>query len=148
MSEEIYNTTERVILISILYGFSFAACLIYFCCKVDSKITSPITFLVCLLYASTFVFLNLIASIDWYYNNIQGFEKLMKFILNFYQIFSYIDKAFGFFIINLLDIWICYLESGYYSKFKKLFDYYIRKYNGFKKKALAKNLFLFLLKFL
>ena len=104
MSEEIYNSTERVALILIFCLFSFLASLFYFLFKVGTKSTSSITFIVCLIYASSFAFLNLIAAVDWNYNNRQGFDKLMKFIYDFYDIFSYIDKFCGFFIINLFDI--------------------------------------------
>ncbi len=104
MSEEIYNSTERVALILILYLFSFLASLFYFLFKVGSKSTSSIAFLVCLIYASSFVFLNLIAAVDFNYNNRKGFDKLMKFIYDFMKFFHILIN----FVVSLSLIYFTY----------------------------------------
>ena len=131
MSEgEVYNLGERIIIISVLYAISFIISLIYLCCRVDRQETSCIIFILCLIYISLFVFLNIIAVLDLIFNNEKGFEKLLKIITKFYKIFTIVDIVLRFFIFTIM---IYYLESGYYSVCKKLFDFFIRNYYKIKK---------------
>lgn len=126
---EVYNLKERAIIISVIYGCSLIIALLYLCCSVDLKRTSCILFILALIYASLFIFLNIIATFDLIYNNQEGFEKLFKFIKKFYWIFNKVDLFLGFIIFTEL---IFYLESGQYS-WKKLLDYIFRNYNKIKK---------------
>ena len=70
-----------------------------------------------------FVYLNIMAIFDLFFNNRHGFKKLFKFLKKFYVGFTWVDKALGFVLLSIL---IYYLESGYYSKYKKLTDGIIR----------------------
>ena len=100
------------------------------CCRVDRQETSCIIFILCLIYISLFVFLNIIAVLDLIFNNEKGFEKLLKIITKFYKIFTIVDKALRFFIFTIM---IYYLESGYYSKCKRLLDFFFFFYYKIKK---------------
>ena len=67
-------------------------------------------------------------------NNEEGFEKLFKFIKNFYKVFTWIDKVFGLqiliFSLGVFDFYVYIRESGYHSKCKRFFDIIIRPFNG------------------
>ena len=130
MTEEIYSLAERWLIVSIIYVISLIICIIYSCCRVDRNQISCVIFILSIIYASLFVFLNVIVIVDLLFNNEEGFEKLIKIITNFYIIFNYVDKIFGYFLFTGL---IYYLESGHYSKIKKLLDYFIRTYLNIKK---------------
>ena len=129
---EVYSLGERLVIISVLYICSLIISLIYLCYRVDKKEISCIIFFLCLIYFSFFVFLNLIAVVDLIFTNEKGFDKLYKFIIKFYLVFTIVDKALGFVLFNIL---IYYLESGYNSICKKLSDIAIRKFYSFKKKS-------------
>ena len=112
--------------------------IVYLCIRVDFRKTSIIIFILCIVYASLFVFLNIIAVFDLFFNSQEAFEKLMNFLSKFYYIFSKIDKALGFYLFNLI---IYYLESGYDSKLKKLlWDMIIRKYRYYMKKSICEKI--------
>ncbi len=131
---EIYSSTERLIIILVIYACSLAISLIYLCPRVDFKKASLIIIVLCVLYASLFVFLNVIAVFDLFVGGLEGFNELMKIIGYFYLVFTIVDKALGFVLFNVL---IYYLESGHYSIYKKLLDYFIRTYNGIKKMGIC-----------
>ena len=59
------------------------------------------------------------AIFDLFFNNREDFDDLFNFLRKFYLGFTIADKAFGFFLFNIL---INYLESGYYSKLNKFID--------------------------
>ena len=128
--EEIFSLGKRWILISVIYGVSLTTSIIYLCCRVDRKQTSYIIFVLCIIYTSLFVFLNIIAVLDLFFNSKKGFGTLIEIISKFYTIFDYVDKILGFVIFTWL---IFYLESGHYSKIKRLLDYPIRIYQNIKK---------------
>ena len=124
---EFYTYGERAIIFSIVFAFCFITSLIFLIRRSDFKIISFIIFAFCLIYSSFFLFLNMISMYDVNYGNTPGFEKFSKTISIFYFIFSLIDKILGF---GLINIYISYIESGYYNKFKKIFDFIIRKINN------------------
>ena len=127
---QVYSLVERIIIIALISAGSIIIPFVFLCRHVDIKKTSKIIFLICLIYSSFFVFLNVIAVFDLVFVSQKGFEKLFKFITTFYYVFNIVDKALGFFLFNVL---IYYLESGYYSKIKKVFDIFIRKYYSIRK---------------
>ena len=132
---EIYSSRERAIIFLVTAAVSLVASCIYLFCRIDYKRTSLLVFIVCLIYSSLFVNLNLLAMFDSCFGNAAGFEKFSKIISIFYDKFSIADKAFGFVIFNL---WIYYLESGYYHIHRKLFDLFERKWNSIKKQGACK----------
>ena len=120
---EIYNKAERAVILLTIYLVSFLASLIYFCYRVDFKKTSCLIFIICLIYASLFCFLNIISIVDLVLNSEEGFTKLMKFIQNFYKVFTWVDKVSGFkfliFSLGIFDFYVYIRESGYHSYFLK-----------------------------
>ena len=132
---EIYSTTERAIIFTIVYAVSLVVSLIFLYRRVDYKRTSLIIFISCWIYFALFISLNIIGAFDLFYGGKKGFEKFSKFISGFYTFFSCVDKALGFVIFNGI---IYYLESGYYNTWKKFLDYLIRNYNSIKKMGKCK----------
>ena len=132
MSEksEIYSSGERAMVFSILAVASLVISLVYLCCRINFKKSSKVIFIICVIYAVAFIFLNVLAMFDLVFNNVDGFSKFSKFISRYYQVFSYIDKILGFIIFNLV---IYFLESGYYQIHKRLADGFIRFWYGIKK---------------
>ena len=116
---EIYSLGERILIFSIISIFSIVSSLVYLFCRIERKKTTVFIFLLCLLYSSLFVFLNIIAMFDLIFSQQKGFEKFSKVILKYYEIFDYIDKILGYIIFPII---IYYLESGHYSFFRKLLD--------------------------
>jgi len=92
---------------------------IIFIYKVSRRRISKSIFVLSSIYASLFVYLNLMAIFDLFFNNHEGFHKLFKFLKKFYFGFTIVDKALGFFLFNIL---IYYLESGFFSNWKKFTD--------------------------
>jgi len=129
-TKEIYSSGERAAIFSILFAASLVISILYLCCRINFKQNSKVIFIICIIYATAFVYLNLLAMFDLVFNNVDGFSKFSKFISVYYQVFSYIDKIFGFFIFNLV---IYFLESGYFQIHKRLADGFIRFWNGIKK---------------
>ena len=115
---EIYSLGERILIYSIISLVAIISSLVYLYLRVDRHRTSWYIFLLCLIYSSIFVFLNIIAMFDLLFNNVEGFEKFSKVILIFYEIFDYIDKIFGFILFPII---ISILEGGR-SKYKKILD--------------------------
>lgn len=122
-SNEKYSSGERATIFSIYAVASLIASIAYLCCRINFKQNSKIIFIICVIYATAFVYLDLLGMFDLVFNNVNGFSKFSKFIAKYYQVFNWIDKALGFVIFNLL---IYYLESGYHLIHKKLLDGFIR----------------------
>ena len=70
--------------------------------KVSRQRISKIIFILSSIYASLFVYLNLMAIFDLFFNNHEGFHKLFKFLKKFYLGFTYADKLLGFILFNIL----------------------------------------------
>ena len=132
---EVYNLSERLVMILVIYLCSLIISVCYLVKKVDRKKTSCIIFIMCIIYVSLFINLNVIAIMDLFFSHKQGFEKLTKYITTFYLVFTIVDKALGFVIFNII---IYYLESGYHSKIYKLLDILFRKIYSIKKIGLCK----------
>ena len=132
---EIYSAKERLIIFLVLLEVALVTSFVYLFFRVDYKQMNIAIFIISLLYATTFVFLNLIAVFDLIFADEEGFAKLLKLFSRFYKIFTWIDKALGFVIFNIL---IAYLESGYHQIYLKLADMFIRIYNNKKKRVKVK----------
>ena len=130
MSKREFSFSENFTMIFVLYISSLVISLVYLCCRVDRKKTSCIIFALSIIYASLFVFLNIIAAFDLLFSKQEEFGKVLEFVKKFYFAFNIVDKALGFVLFNIL---IFYLESGHYSIIKKLLDYLIRNWNALKK---------------
>lgn len=115
---ENYSSGLQLGLILGIYALSLAISII-FMFKVSRKKISKAIFVLSCIYASLFVYLNLTAIFDLFFNNHEGFYKLFKFLKIFYYCLDIVDKALGFVLFNLL---IYYLESGYFSKKKRFCD--------------------------
>ena len=113
-----------------IYAFSLAVSIVYLCCRVSHQKASWIILVLSIAYASFFVFLNIIAIFDLFFNNREEFDRIFNFLTKFYFGLNIVDIALGFFLFNIL---IYYLESGYYSKCKKLSDGIIRFFYSIKK---------------
>ena len=143
MSEEVkkevkqYSLGVTLGLIFGIYAFSLIASIIYLFCRVSRQRTSCVIFTLSAVYTSLFVFLNVMAIFDLFFNSNDGFNTLFNFLKKFYLGFNITDIAFGFFIFNIL---ISYMESGYYSKSKKLFDYVFKFYYSIKKMSLCEKI--------
>ena len=123
ISGEIYNLTERWIIFIVLYVISLILCIIYLCIRTDFKQFSLPIFLLCLVYSSLFVMLNVMAMFDLVFSSEKGFVKFFKMVSIFYQVFNWVDKMLGYIVFNLL---IAMMESGYYSNWLKFLDYWIK----------------------
>ena len=142
MKEEIYSLGERILIFLVLFVGSLIISLIYLFCRVDFKQTYCFWFIICVIYASCFVFLNVIAMFDLVFNNIEGFEKFFKTITTYYIVFNWIDKVLGLFVINVISLFdyvVSYMESGYYSWYKKLFDFFKRGCDNINKMTKAEK---------
>ena len=120
-----------------LYAFSLTVSIIYLFYHVSRKNASCIIFALSVAYSSFFVFLNIIAIFDLFFNNREEFDRLFKFLIKFYFGLNIVDIALGFFLFNIL---IYYLESGYYSKCKKLFDGIIRYFYSIMKMSACEKI--------
>ena len=129
-TEEIYTLAERWIILLSIYIESLLICIGFLCCRIKIKINNCIIFIICVIYSSLFVFLNIIAAVDLMMNNIKGFEKMMNMIEKYYEIFNWVDKILGFLIFNII---IYYIESGWYWFPLRLVDGIIRFICSFKK---------------
>ena len=116
---EIYSSGERILIFSLISLFSIVIPLVYLCLHIKCEKKIVLIFLLCLLYSSLFVFLNIIAMFDLIFSQQKGFEKFSKVILKYYEIFDYIDKILGYIIFPII---IYYLESGHYTIFRKFLD--------------------------
>jgi len=120
---ETYSTTERWIIFIVIYVVSLIICIVYLFLRIDVKQFSLPIFILCLIYSSLFVMLNVISMFDFMFSNQVGMEKFFEMVSIFYQIFNWVDKILGYIVFNLL---IAMLESGYYPIWKKFFDYWIK----------------------
>ena len=109
---EIYSLEERLIIFLSAAALSIIISFTYLFRRITCKKIKCYIFLICFIYTSSFIFLNIIAMFDLMFNDRKGFEKSRKFISKFYEIFNYIDKALGFVIFPFL---IAVFESGYIS---------------------------------
>ena len=117
--EEEYSIGTQVGLIIGIFILSLAISIVYNLRHVSIDRTSKIILALSIIYASFFVYLNIMAIFDLFFNNHYGFKKLFKFLKKYYFGFTLVDKALGFFLFNIL---IYYLESGFYSKWKRFTD--------------------------
>ena len=120
---ELYSRTERWIIFIVIYIVTLILCILYLCCRIDTKQFSFPLFVLCLIYSSFFVMLNVISMFDLLYSNEVGMTKFLDMVSIYYQVFNWIDKACGYIIFNIL---IAMMESGYYSRWKKFCDYWFR----------------------
>ena len=109
---EVYSTWERAIIFVVYFIASATISTVYLSCKVDLEKTSKVIFITCIIYATAFVYLNLLAMLDLVFINVEGFSKFSDVLSIYYKVFYWIDKAFGLVIFNIL---IYYIESGQYS---------------------------------
>jgi hypothetical protein len=128
--EEEYSIGMQVGLIIGLYALSLVISIIYNIHHFNRQRMSRIILALSILYVSFFVFLNIMAIFDLFFNNRHEFKKLFKFLKKFYFGFTLVDKGLGFFLFSVL---IYYLESGYYSNYKKFSDGVIRFLYSIKK---------------
>ena len=127
---ENYPPSKIWTVVIVLYIISLAFSIIYLWYYVNRSKTSYLLLILCIIYFSLFIFLNIIAIFDLVFNREPGLEKFFKIIKNFYLIFSLVTKILGFVIFN---IWINYLESGYSTKCKKFCDAFRRIWYKIKK---------------
>ena len=117
-----YTNQEIWIIISIIYVFSLIASIIYLLYYIDCKKINIVLLIICIIYMSFFFFLNLIAALDLFFSNEKGFSNLMNIITKFYSNFNLISIIIGLFLLNVL---IYYLESGYFTFYKRILDFII-----------------------
>jgi len=127
---KLVSLQETLLLIIIIYIFSLGLSIIYLLYYVDRKKISLVILIICILYSSLFIFLNIIVIFDLTLNNNEEFEILLNIIPKFYLIFSLTTKILG---LGILSFWINYLESGYFTKWQRFFDIFYRIYNKIKK---------------
>ena len=121
--EEKYSLGQRWLILVIIYVISLIICIIFLFLRTDVKQFSLPIFILCLIYSSFFVLLNVIAMFDLLFSNDAGFTKLLNMIEKYYNIYDYIDKCFGFVLFNII---IKVMESGFYFWLKRIFDYFVR----------------------
>ena len=93
---ETYSTTERWIILLVIYIVSLILCIIYMCFRIDAKQFSFSLFVLCLIYSSFFVMLNVISMLDLGFSSEVGMVKFVNMISIYYEIFNWIDKILGF----------------------------------------------------
>ena len=120
---ETYSTLERWIIFIVTYVVSLILCIIYLFLRVDVKQFSLPIFVLCLIYSSFFVMLNVMTLFDLMFIHEVGMVKFLDIASIFYKVFNYVDKVCGFFIFNVL---IAMMESGYSPIWKKFCDYWCR----------------------
>ena len=120
---ETFSTTERWVIFIVIYVVSLIICMIYLFLRIDIKQFSFPIFVLCLIYSSLFVMLNVISMFDLMFSHEKGMVKFFDMVSTFYEIFNWVDKILGYVIFNLL---IAMMESGYSKMWKKFFDYWIR----------------------
>ena len=133
IKDETYNTSERWIIFIVIYVVSLIICIIYLFLRTDVKQFSIGIFVLCLLYSSLFVMLNVISMFDLIFSNEKGMVKFFKMVSTFYEVFNWADKMLGYIIFNLL---IAMMESGYSKIWKKFCDYWIKIWKKIPKKKL------------
>ena len=126
-----YYTNEEIwIIISVIYIISLIASIIYFLYYIDCKKINIVLLIICIIYMSLFFFLNLIASLDLVFCKDKGFSNLMNVITKFYSNFNLISYIISLFLLNVI---IFYLESGYFTFYKRILDLIFRIKNKYLK---------------
>ena len=120
---ETYSTLERWIILIVIYVISLILCIIYLFLRVDVKQFSLPIFVLCLIYSSFFVMLNVMSLFDLFFSHEVGMIKFFDMVSIFYKVFNWVDKMCGYIIFNLL---IAMMESGYFPIWKKFIDYWYR----------------------
>ena len=128
---ETYSTTERWIIFIAIYVVSLIICIIYLLLRIDVKQFSFPIFILCLIYSSLFVMLNVMSMYDLLFSHEVGMKKFFEMVSIFYKVFNWADKMLGYIIFNLL---ITMMESGYYANLKIFFDYWIKIWKSIPKK--------------
>ena len=137
-----YSNEEIWIIISVIFIISLIGSTIYFLYYIDCKKTNIVLLIISILYLSLFFFLNIIATFDLVFNNEKGFNNMMNVITKFYSNFNLISNIAGFFLFNIV---LYYLESGYFSIYKRSLDYFLRYWKKLKKLELWKKILLLIL---
>ena len=120
---ETYSTLERWIIFIVIYAVSLILCIVFLFLRTDVKQFSVPIFILCLIYSSFFVMLNVMTLFDLMFSSEEGMIKFFEMVSIYYQVFNWIDKALGYVVFNLL---IAMMESGYSPIWKKFLDYWIR----------------------
>ena len=131
IKEETYSTLERWIIFIVIYLVSLILCIVYLFLRTDVKQFSLPIFILCLIYSSFFVMLNVIAMFDLLFSNEIGMVKFFEMVSTYYEVFNLIDKTLGYIIFNIL---IAFMESGFFTIYKKFFDYFIQIWFSIQKK--------------
>ena len=124
---EVYNITERLIIFCFLLIAAIVISIILISNTIKLKDNPWYISFVCIVYSAAFIYLNYLSIFDLFFNNKEGFEKIRDYITKYYLIFYWIDKILGLIVFN---VWIGYLESGYYHIPQKLFDFIYRYFVG------------------
>ena len=130
---ETYSTCERWIIFIVIYVVSLILCIVYLFLRTDVKQFSLPIFVLCLIYSSFFVMLNVIAMFDLMFSSEEGMVKFFEMVSTFYEVFNWVDKMLGYIIFNLM---IAMMESGYSPIWKKFFDYWIKIWKSIPKKII------------
>ena len=75
---ETYSTTERWIIFIVIYVVNLILCIVYLLLQIDVKQFSFPIFLLCLIYSSLFVMLNVMSISDLMFSNEIGMDKFLK----------------------------------------------------------------------
>ena len=81
-----------------LYAFSLIVSIIFLFYHLNRQKASWIIFVLSVVYASLFVFLNIIAIFDLFFNNREEFDRIFNFLTKFYFGLNIVDIALGFFL--------------------------------------------------
>ena len=135
-----FSSNQIIIIFCVIFGVSIILSLIYLFYRVDYKKISPIIFILNVIYASFFVGINITSMFDLMTGKEDQYTKFSKTVSKIYLGFNRVDKILGFLLFNIL---IYYLESGYYSIIKKIFDGFIRTFDDIKNSSTCKKVLLF-----
>ena len=80
---EVYSLEERVIIFSSAALLSLIISFTYLFRRITCKKIKWYIFLICFLYSSAFIFLNILAMFDLMFNDRKGFENVKNLYLNF-----------------------------------------------------------------
>ena len=72
---ELYTSGERALTFSLIFGICFIISFIFLCRRVNCKKISLIIFVLCLIYSSSFFFLDVIAMLDLFLSASISYEK-------------------------------------------------------------------------
>lgn len=118
------ESLEYILFFCILFLASLIISLIYICYFIDRTKVNKFPFFVCYILFVFFIYLNLIALLDLVKDNLDYNDKKIRIINTkvypyFYTCFNVINLAIRFVIF---PICINYLETGYYSTRKIIFE--------------------------